>query len=513
MKAGRKLLLGAGGACALLLLVLFCASRGGRVAVQVARPPRSLDPARPGGFEERLVCGALYEPLVSYDPSTGRAAVVLAARWEVGGGGRIYTFYLREDARVHSGKRVTAADVKYSWERVLRGDCSYLLQGVCGAGEARRGGGARGITALDSRTLRVCLERPDWTFLARASSPVLAVVSREAVERAGRKYGAPGTRVVGTGPFLLARWEGKVLHLRRFHRWHGTKPILSRLDFYCESDQQKVRALFAAGRLHVLAGVAHPAAYRKKKGVSVVRQPVPAVYFLCWNLEHPGARASSLRAAVAAAVDREEITEKLLGEAGEPQEQLIPPELLPPAQASAPGGSAIALLAAAGHPYGAGLPPLELASNAGRGHEALGRFLQEQLGRVGLDMRLRFSPWEASLAGHRKSAYGFFRLGWEADYPEPGSFLLPLFSASAPHNYTGYQDPGFEACLTRAREERDFARRAEVYREAERFLLRTHAVIPLFRRVVFFVLCPGVRGFQVDALGMVDFARLSRGKP
>ena len=41
----------------------------------------------------------------------------LAESWDVSADGTIYTFHLRENARFHDGKSVTASDVIYSWER------------------------------------------------------------------------------------------------------------------------------------------------------------------------------------------------------------------------------------------------------------------------------------------------------------------------------------------------------------------------------------------------------------
>jgi oligopeptide transport system substrate-binding protein len=41
----------------------------------------------------------------------------LAERWEVSPDGTVYTFYLRQNAKFHDGRPVTAQDVVYSWER------------------------------------------------------------------------------------------------------------------------------------------------------------------------------------------------------------------------------------------------------------------------------------------------------------------------------------------------------------------------------------------------------------
>src|SRR6185295_336559 len=74
--------------------------------------PRSFDPATTlSGGDKRVFSG-----LVSFDPNLNLTPD-LAERWEVSPGGTIYTFHLRQNAKFHNGRSVTAQDVVYSWER------------------------------------------------------------------------------------------------------------------------------------------------------------------------------------------------------------------------------------------------------------------------------------------------------------------------------------------------------------------------------------------------------------
>jgi len=73
--------------------------------------PRNYDPATTHGRGDDLVFGGL----VSFDPDLN-IVPDLAESWQVEGG-TVYTFTLRDDARFHDGRPVTAYDVVYSWER------------------------------------------------------------------------------------------------------------------------------------------------------------------------------------------------------------------------------------------------------------------------------------------------------------------------------------------------------------------------------------------------------------
>jgi len=61
----------------------------------------------------------IFEGLVQFgERAEIRPAV--AERWDISPDGRVYTFYLRESARFHNGRRVRSDDVKYSFERQMR---------------------------------------------------------------------------------------------------------------------------------------------------------------------------------------------------------------------------------------------------------------------------------------------------------------------------------------------------------------------------------------------------------
>ncbi|RPI90613.1 MAG: hypothetical protein EHM40_17905, partial [Chloroflexi bacterium] len=74
--------------------------------------PRSYDPATTVSSGDKRI----FSGLVSFDPALNLTPD-LAESWEVSPDGTIYTFHLRENAKFHDGRPVTAQDVVYSWER------------------------------------------------------------------------------------------------------------------------------------------------------------------------------------------------------------------------------------------------------------------------------------------------------------------------------------------------------------------------------------------------------------
>ncbi|RPJ19091.1 MAG: hypothetical protein EHM33_30845, partial [Chloroflexi bacterium] len=74
--------------------------------------PRAFDPATTLSAGDKRV----FSGLVAFDPSLNLTPD-LAERWDVSPDGTVYTFHLRQNARFHDGRPVTAQDVVYSWER------------------------------------------------------------------------------------------------------------------------------------------------------------------------------------------------------------------------------------------------------------------------------------------------------------------------------------------------------------------------------------------------------------
>src|SRR6266700_6507775 len=99
--------------------------------------PQVFDPAFAAAPPDTDVVRALFEGLTDYDSRTLAPVPAVARRWESSENGRVWTFYLREDARWSSGETVTAVDFVRSWQRTLKlGDLaphSELLNNIVGA--------------------------------------------------------------------------------------------------------------------------------------------------------------------------------------------------------------------------------------------------------------------------------------------------------------------------------------------------------------------------------------------
>jgi hypothetical protein len=167
-----------------------------------------LDPAITDDAYEATVITQLFSGLVRADADLNVLPDV-AHSWRISPDGLEYIFSLREDARFHNGRNITAEDFIYSFSRLLDQESvppgiiqDYLII-VDGAEEVAKGHTktVRGLIAPDPHTLIIRLAKPYPSFLSVLCMDQAKVVPREEVERLG---GPSSAAAGGLGPFRPA---------------------------------------------------------------------------------------------------------------------------------------------------------------------------------------------------------------------------------------------------------------------------------------------------------------------
>src|SRR5690242_1637455 len=192
------------GICALLLALCLthsgCFSGGepstyyGKVVAPKAQEfrwsngglPQTFDPAFAAAPPDTDAVRALFEGLTDYDPQTLAPVPGVATRWESSHDGRVWTFYLRDNARWSNGDRVTAEDFVRSWQRTLKigplAPHTELLANIEGATasspptESAEAPPHFGAKAINEHVLQVTLQHADNSFPALVAHPVFRPV-------------------------------------------------------------------------------------------------------------------------------------------------------------------------------------------------------------------------------------------------------------------------------------------------------------------------------------------------
>lgn len=480
-----------------------------------------LDPHLASSLGDIHVLSALFEGLVAENPTDLSPVPGVATRWDVSADGVTYTFQLRPDAVWSDGRALVASDFVGSARRALapalgapNAELLYPVLNAEAYHKARLADFAHvGISAVDTHTLRITLERPVAHFLSLLTHPVWFPVPLHAVATAGpaegrgnRWAGSPAT-FVGNGAFRLREWrDGQAIVAEASPTyWDATTVKLRAVHFHFYDGVDAEERAFRAGQLHITEAV--PAgridAWRAEHPEQLRADPFLDAYFYRLNTTRPFLNDARVRRALSLAIDREQLTTALLRGGQRPATAFVPPDTggyTPPDVLRFDPEKARSLLAEAGYPGGQGLPALELLYTTSENHRRIAEALQAQW-RTVLSVETRLTNQElASLLEARKTGnFQLLRSSWVADYAAPETYLA-LFTSGSAQNFTGWSNPAYDKILYEAARAPDQATRFALLQKAETLLLDEAPIIPLYVNTHVFLLHPAVRGWSPTLL-------------
>jgi oligopeptide transport system substrate-binding protein len=479
-----------------------------------------LDPHLVVGTSEYSVLSALLEGLVSEDPADLHPVPGVAESWEVSDDGMVYIFHLRPQARWSDGTPVTAGDFVASFRRLLTpalaGASAEMLYPVLNAEAFHRGQLADfaevGFAVLDDHTLRIKLGRPTPYFLSSLNHPawlpvpVRAIAQYGPVDRRGNPWARPG-RFVGNGPFTLTSWRANqvIIADKSPSYWNAAQVRLRAIHFHLIDSLDAEERAFRAGQLHLTEALppARLDSYRQAQPPVLRIDPYLGTYFYRLNVNRPYLNEPRVRQALAHAVDRTAIVERILRGGQRPATALTPPGMggyTPPEGLATDFAAARRLLDEAGYPGGKGLPPLELLFNSSESHQLIAEAVQEMWRReLGVEVRLVNQELKTTQDARNTGNFQILRSVWIADYADPTSFL-EIFRSGSANNFTGWSNAEYDRLLEAAVRTADAGPRNALLQRAEALLLDDAPIIPIYSYTHVFLIQPSVHGWYPTLL-------------
>ncbi len=349
--------------------------------------PQTFDPAFAAAPPDTDAVRALFEGLTDYDPKTLSPVPGVATRWESSSDGRVWTFYLRDNARWSNGERVTANDFVRSWERTLKigplAPHTELLSNIEGAtanvqpvdpkaptAEPAPTPPPFGARALGEHVLQVTLEHGDHSFPSLVAHPVFRPVK---VDDAARIERLESDELISNGAFLLSATERDRVQLERAKTyWDDASVALDRVTFVNTNNAEDALAAYRAGEIDAVTNAPfEPLALKLLTPYKDFRRSTyGALTYYRFNVSREPFDDVRVREALALAIDRERISRDDLGGATEPAGKFLPeamsgekPVVDQTELLVHDVNKARALLAAAGYPDGEGFPVIRLLIN------------------------------------------------------------------------------------------------------------------------------------------------------
>lgn len=311
----------------------------------------------------------------------------------------------------------------------------------------------RGVVAPDPATLVVKLRAPTPYFLQVLAHNSAMPVPRWALEAHGDSWFLP-ENIVTDGPFRLASWvvNDHIRLVKNPTYWGKDDVRLERVDLLSNDNMAANVNLYLTGALDSTRGY-YPQelapALRKRPDFS--QAPGLVVYFYRLNVTKKPLDDKRVRRALNLAIDRDVITQNVLGLGQKPAYTFVPPGIpgyVPPESGIRHDvAEARRLLAEAGFPDGKGFPRLGILYNTSEDHKRLAEVVSDQLRRaLGIEVTAYNQEWQSFLDSARGLNYEIARAGWIADYVDPNSFL-DMFVTNGANNETGWSSELYDRLI------------------------------------------------------------------
>ena len=271
--------------------------------VHISLAPAWFDPAETTStISQFITLYALHDAMVR--PSAGQAmAPCLAESWTVSPDGLVFEFALRKGARFHNGDRVTAEDVKFSFER-YRGVAHKTLKERVAA-----------VDTPDATRVRIRLKQPWPDFMTFYSSATGAgwIVPKKYVE----KVGDEGFKKVpvGAGPYRFVSFTpGVELVVEAFEQYWRKPPSVKRLVLRSIPDDATRVVALKRGEVDIAYGMRGALAEEVRRSPGLTLKPVVGlvtnwIYFAeQWDPKSPW-HDRRVRLAANHAVDRQALNQ------------------------------------------------------------------------------------------------------------------------------------------------------------------------------------------------------------
>jgi len=481
------------------------AQPAGTLVVGLVAEPVNLDPPQVTDLNSNRVGRRIVETLVTFPEESTQIVPGLAESWTISKDGLQYTFKLRRGITFHDGTPLNAEAVKFSIERQINPNHPAYKLGKYPFANFFFGN-VKAVEVLSEERVAFLLNEARASFIAVLAQGAASIVSPTAVMKWGPDY---PTHPVGTGPFRFASWDRGQRVVLEKNPTYWKYPVKVERVIYrpIVEDQARLTELLT-GTLDVIVGV--PADFvsqlEQNAKITLLKQVGAHVWYLGMNNQKKPFDDRRVRQALNYAVNKDAIVKDVLKGTGASSRGPVLPGTwgADPALKAYPYDPERAkkLLAEAGYPSGFSTTLWVPESGSGmQAPVAMSTVMQSNLKAVGVNVSLQTMEWGAYLAKLRTKEQELFALSWMAGTEDPDMVMYPLLHSSqwtpVGPNRALYKNARFDTLLQQARLTTDQAKRAQLYREAQRILVDDAPWVFVDHEIQIAALSKRVQGFKL----------------
>ncbi len=497
---------------------------GGTLRWALTPEPPTLVTAFNSSQMVQQISAKMMDGLVAYDRKLDPMPA-LATSWTVSDDGRSVTFKLRDGVKWHDGTPFTSADVKYTFEEILkkhhpRGRATFA--------------NLESVETPDKLTAVFKLSKPSAYMMAALSASESPVLPKHLYEKGDPTTSPQLAAPVGTGPFKFAEWQrGKFIRLvKNPDYWVKGQPHFDALIVRFIPDAGARAVALETGELDVSGGDPVPLADLKRidalPSLEVTTEGYSmygAMYYLEFNMRDPQFKDVRVRQAIAHAIDRDFVAKNTWFGYATPATGPISnkqPKFYTDNVPKYPFNTKRAeeLLDQAGFPRQAGGIRFKISHDPASGSEEyrrFGEYFKQAMKTIGIDVELRLSDaatyqrriWTDN--AYQTTSYGIFTM------PDPTIGLQRVYwskniKKGVPYsNGSGYTSAEMDALLEAGQTERDPAKRRDIWHKMQALAMTDLPIVPIINRSHTSVYSKRLAHFTDDVEGVFGtFAAVSR---
>lgn len=464
-----------------------------------------MDPANAYDFHTWEIFRNIYAGLMAYPPGETELVPGLAESYTISEDGKAYTFKLREGLTFTDGTPFNAEAVKWSIDRVMRlgGDPSWLVTDF-----------VESVDVVDEYSVKFNLINPVAYFPALVATvvyypvnpniyPADAIITNPAE--------LPGGALVGLGPYKMVSFKrDEEIVLEPNPDYYGDKPKNDLVVIRYFADATTMRLALENGELDVAFKSFNPSDIKdlvESENIKTVKGQGPYIRYICPVHAREPFNNQNLRQAIAAAVNRPEIIQKVFLGQNEPLYSQIPMGMWTHTdnfkEVYGDGNieKAKALLAAEGYNED---NPFEFdlwytPAHYGDTEVDLAAVLKYQFEATGvMKVNVKSAEWATYKENWRDQVMPVFLLGWYPDYIDPDNYTAAFAgTAGSAGNGIYFSDEEWDALLAEAQTVPDKERREEIYKELQRRWTVDIPTIPLFQGTLYLFTQPNIEGVMI----------------
>ncbi len=453
-----------------------------------------LDPQIVSDLSSLRIAMDQFEGLVRFD-ARGQPTSGLAQSWRVSKDGLTWRFLLRDALKFSDNVSIDASHFTRGFTRLKDPKTASPHLALFDIIQSIENNGADIVI--------VTLKSPFPQLLELLAHPAMAALPLHIMDS---DWTAMRPMIV-SGPYHLSDWQlGNQMTLEVNAAWHGQHSKIEKIIWKPMSDKLAAMRTFLSGAADTTSDVPvnRLQSLRKDAAVSLKLGDYLGTYYYAFNVRKPPFDDARVRRALTMSIDRDWIADVLIQSDNSPAFGLLPKQFTG-GKAYRPKWSdwtkarrqirARQLLKDAGYSDDNPLT-FEIGFNSSNEHRRVSVAMASMWREIGVNISLHNSEASLHFANLRRHDFALARAGWIADIAAPENFLYVHTKAAGASNYSGFDDPHYQALLNVATQESDVILRMQKMQAAEKYLMEQAPLIPIYHYVSRALVSPRLNGWR-----------------